>query len=119
MDQAQLLSLVGSLYDKFVKDVSERVIDQISTNGTLTTEIDRRIKDMTDIDRELVTQWIKDELDDVLDDKVNDAISNNFDINDHADSLDIEDRISDYMDSHMTDRVRDEVRDLTFTVSGE
>ena len=117
MDQAQLLSLIGSLYDKLVSDVALRVTQTIVKSDALKMKVDRLVKDQTDIDRELVTQWIKDELDDVLDDKVTELISNNFDINDYADNLDIEDRISDYMDSHLTDRVRDEVRDMTFTVS--
>lgn len=122
MDQAQLLSLIGSLYDKFVKDVSERVIDQLNTSGLLTTEVDRRIKDMIDVNRELVTTWTKDELKDVLgdfDDRIEEYMSNNFDINDYADNLDIEDKITDYMENNLRDEVRDQVRNMDFTVTVE
>jgi len=48
MDQAALLSILGSFYDKLVNDVSERVIDKLVRNGALTTEIDSQIKAQLD-----------------------------------------------------------------------
>ena len=105
MDQAQLLSVIGSMYDKLVADVTTRVeanlihiIDQ-SINVRLQEKIDN-LGPIMDIDQ-----------------SISDWMDNNFDINDHESNLDINDRISDWMDSNLTDRVRDEVRDLSFSVT--
>lgn len=122
MDQAKLLSLIGSLYDKLVSDVALRVTQTITQSDALKMEIDRLFKDKTDIDRELVTTWIKDELENVLgdlDDRISEYMSDNFDINEHVDNLDIEDKISDYMSNNLRDEVRDQVRNMDFTINVE
>ena len=130
MDQAQLLSIIGSVYDKFVADVSAKVesrlldtiVDRLNTSGMLTTEIDTRIQakidDLTGLDKAMITEIVKGEIEDLdIDQSISDWMDNNFDINDHEGNLDINDRISDWMDSNLTDRVRDEVRELSFSVT--
>lgn len=127
MDQAQLLSIIGSLYDKFVADVSAKVgsklvddvIDRLSTSGMLTTEINLRVQEkldnLTDLDRDMIRELARSEIEDAdLDDKISDWMGNNFDIDDH---LDLNDKIDDYLSDRLTDRVRDEVRDLSFSVT--
>lgn len=130
MDQAQLLSIIGSVYDKFVADVSAKVesrlldtiVDRLNTSGMLTTEIDTRIQakidDLTGLDKAMITEIVKGEIEDLdIDQSISDWMSNNFDISDYEHNLDIEDKISDYLSDHLTDRVRDEVRDLSFSVT--
>lgn len=130
MDQAQLLSIIGSVYDKFVADVSAKVesrlldtiVDRLNTSGMLTTEIDTRIQakidDLTGLDKATITEIVKGEIEDLdIDQSISDWMSNNFDISDYEHNLDIEDKISDYLSDHLTDRVRDEVRDLSFSVT--
>ena len=130
MDQAQLLSIIGSVYDKFVADVSAKVesrlldtiVDRLNTSGMLTTEIDTRIQakidDLTGLDKAMITEIVKGEIEDLdIDQSISDWMDNNFDITDHESYLDIEDKISDYLSDHLTDRVRDEVRDLSFSVT--
>jgi ATP-dependent protease HslVU (ClpYQ) ATPase subunit len=130
MDQAQLLSIIGSVYDKFVADVSAKVesrlldtiVDRLNTSGMLTTEIDTRIQakidDLTGLDKAMITEIVKGEIEDLdIDQSISDWMSNNFDISEYEHNLDIEDKISDYLSDHLTDRVRDEVRDLSFSVT--
>ena len=148
MDQAQLLSVIGSMYDKFVADVSakvesrllESIIDRLNTSGMLTTEIDTRIQaktddridwikiqqvindtvqakidDLTDLDRSMITEIVRGEIEDSdLDDKISDWMSNSFDIDDH---IDVNDKIDDYLSDRLTAMVKDEVRDLSFSVT--
>ena len=142
MDQAQLLSIIGSVYDKFVADVSARVesnminmIDQSINvrikaaldpmgleSGTIRqivqSEIQAKIDDLTGLDTEMIRNIVQGELEDSdFDDKISDWMSNNFDISDYEDNLEINDKISDYLSDHLSDRVRDEVRDLSFSVT--
>lgn len=131
MDQAQLLSIIGSVYDKFVADVSARVesrlldsiVDRLNTSGMLTTEIDTRIQakidGLTGLDKAFITDIVRSEIEDAdLDDKISDWMSNNFDITDYEDQLDIDNMISDWMmSSKLTDSVRDTVRELSFSVT--
>ena len=132
MDQAQLLSFIGSLYDKLVADVSSKVesrlldsiVDRLNTSGMLTTEIDTRIQakidDLTGLDKAMITEIVRGEIEDNidLDQAIGDWMSNNFDINDYIKTqLDISEEVSDYLSDHLSDRVRDEVRDLSFSVT--
>ena len=142
MDQAQLLSIIGALYDKFVADVSARVeanlinmVDQSINvrikaaldpmgleSGTIRqivqSEIQAKIDDLTGLDKAMITEIVKGEIEDLdIDQSISDWMDNNFDISDHEGNLDIEDKISDYLSDHLTDRVRDEVRDLSFSVT--
>ena len=127
MDQAQLLGLIGSLYDKFVADVSvkvesrllESIIDRLNTSGMLTTEVDTRIQVKIDnlgpIDKEMVRNVVQDELENAdLDDKISDWMSNSFDIDDH---VDIEDKVDNYLSDRLANMVKDEVSELSFSVS--
>lgn len=131
MDQAQLLSIIGSLYDKFVADVSARVesrlldsiVDRLNTSGMLTTEIDTRIQakidGLTSMDKAFITDIVRGEIETAdVDQQISDWMDNNFDINTYIkDQLDISEEISDYLSDNLSDRVRDEVRDLSFSVT--
>lgn len=97
MDQAQLLSLIGSLYDKLVADVAARVQAQVDL-GPVTDAMNQAI------DARIQT-WADDNLDDLIE-----AWTEG--------NLDLEDAAKDAVDNlDMGDIVRDAVRDLTFKVS--
>lgn len=136
MDQAQLLSIIGSAYDKLVADVAARIEAQFLASieakvekavaDVFLPDIDNRIEqqvkakidDLTGLDKAMITEIVKGEIEDLdIDQLITDWMDNNFDITDHESNLDIEDKISDYLSDHLTDRVRDEVRDLSFSVT--
>ena len=127
MDQAQLLSIIGSVYDKFVADVSAKVesrlldsiVDRLNTSGMLTTEIDTRIQakidDLTNLDTDIIREIARGEIENAdVDQQISDWMDNNFDIDDH---LDLKDKIDDYLSDRLSDLVKDEVRDLSFSVT--
>ena len=120
MDQAQLLSIIGSLYDKFVADVSAKVeanlihiIDQ-----SINVRLQEKIDNLGPIDKQAILETVKGEIENMdIDQSISDWMSNNFDISEYEHNWDIEEKISDYLSDHLTDRVRDEVRDLSFSVT--
>ena len=120
MDQAQLLSIIGSAYDKLVADVSARVeanlLDMI--DQAIDVRIQNKIDTLGPIDKQAIIEIVKGEIEDMdIDQSISDWMGHNFDITEYDHSLDIEDKISDYLSDHLTDRVRDEVRDLSFSVT--
>lgn len=111
MDQDRITAVLKAVTSLLMPFFEQQIKEFISL------EIDRQIKDQTDIDRELVTAWIKDEIESLdIDQSISDWMDTNFDISDHESGLDINDRISDYMSDNLRDHVRDEVRDLSFSV---
>jgi hypothetical protein len=138
MDQAQLLSLIGSLYDKFVADVAAKLKQQTSFQdgsiiepslGPVTQsrirdivreEIQAKINGLTDLDKSMIFEIVRGKIEDNidLDQAIEDWMFNNFDINTYIkDQLDISEEVSDYLSDHLSDRVKDEVRDLSFSVT--
>lgn len=121
MDQAQLLSIIGSAYDKLVADVSARVeanlihiIDQ-----SINVRLQEKIDGLTGPDKAFITDIVKGEIEDMnIDQQISNWMDYNFDINTYIrDQLDISEEISDYLSDNLSDRVRDEVRDLSFSVT--
>ena len=97
MDQADFLSLVGSLYDKLVTDVAERVKAQVETTALATDiinqAVDQRIKSWGDhnlqaeiqlwADNRLADEieaWVEHNLD--VSHLVSEAIENDLDLSD-------------------------------------
>ena len=133
MDQAQLLSIIGSAYDKLVADVATRVEAQFLASieakvekavaDVFLPDIDNRIEQQVKakidtlgpIDKQAIVEIVKGEIEDMdIDQSISDWMENNFDIDDH---LDLNDKIDDYLSDRLSDRVRDEVRDLSFSVT--
>ena len=133
MDQAQLLSIIGSVYDKFVADVAAKVEAQFLASieakvekaiaDVFLPDIDNRIEQqvkagidqLTASDMDLIRDVVRGEIESAdVDQQISDWMDNNFDIDDH---LDLNDKIDDYLSDRLTDRVRDEVRDLSFSVT--
>lgn len=121
MDQAQLLSIIGSVYDKFVADVSAKVEANLINmiDQSINVRIQEKIDGLTDLDTDMIRELARSEIEDAdLDDKISDWMSNNFDITDYEDNLDIDNKVSDWMmSSKVTDAIHDAVRDLSFSVT--
>jgi hypothetical protein len=137
MDQAQLLSLIGSMYDKLVNDVATQVQSQLNL-GTVTDiineSIDVRIKAVVEDDfanlfrrvaaiedkgihanlvtedalGDLIESWVENNMD--LDDRIENWVENNLDLEDAAREA--------VREIDLGDSVREIIRnELTFSVS--
>ena len=102
MDQAALLSMIGSFYDKLVNDVSERVIDKLVRDGALTKEVDSRIEahlegfsdQMAMMDRNAIEEIVSAHLEDL-------EVVTRQDLSDYVEESDIAD--------HVKHALRDEI----------
>ena len=122
MDQSDLLTLLGGLYDKLVSDVASKVVarDQATIESiigewakTNLHDIDQQISNWMSNDnnlRDKVMDIIANE--DDIDDQISNWMSNNFDITDYN----VDDAIEQWMDNNLDDKVTDAARCLTFTV---
>jgi hypothetical protein len=99
MDQSQLLTLIGSMYDKLVEDVAQRVTSQLETligqrfsdaRAELEETIAARIAVDEDALDDRIATWVQDNID--VDHDIDRYMSNQFDIDDH---VDFSDKISD------------------------
>lgn len=138
MDQAELLSIIGSAYDKLVADVAARieskllttrvaesVVDHLVASGMLTTEINTRVEeivqekmdDLGPIDKDMVREVCEEVVEaSDIDDKINEYMCNNFDISDYESEIkDIVD-VDDALESRLQDAVMSCVQDLKFNV---
>jgi len=89
MDQAQLLSLIGSLYDKLVEDVAQRVATMNKeslaylVDASVTESIDARIQTWAGYNlSHAIATWVENNLD--LDDQIENWVENNLDLEDAA-----------------------------------
>jgi hypothetical protein len=114
MDQAQLLSLIGSLYDKLVADVAASVATM--NKESLTYLVSAR---MTEVIDARIQVWVEHNLDDVIEGWVETNLNLDDTIESWVDSnLDLEDAAKEAVSElDMTDIVRDAVQGLTFEVS--
>lgn len=121
MDQAQLLSIIGSVYDKFVADVSARVESNLINmiDQSINVRIQEKIDGLTDLDTDMIRETVRGEIENMdIEQQISDWMDNNFDITDYEDNLDIDNKVSDWMmSSKVTDAVRDTVRELSFSVT--
>ena len=101
MDQSQLLTLIGSMYDKLVEDVAQRVTSQLETligqrfsdaRAELEATVAARTFSSNDIE-DCITTWAQDNLD--VEGDVQRYVDNYFDINDH---VDLGEKISEALD---------------------
>ena len=99
MDQSELLSLIGSLYDKLVADVAERVQSQISlgpVTDIMVQAIDARIEAALD---NHCTHYDHDEYDNVINEL------SNYDLSDFV------------LQENIHNEVQEAISNLTFEVS--
>ena len=104
MDQSELLTLLGGLYDKLVSDVAAKVAARDQEN------LDYKISGWMD---EHLREKMMDMLaNDDISDQISNWMSNNFDIHDYC----VDEAIESWMDNNLDDKVTDAARCLTFTV---
>jgi hypothetical protein len=108
MDQSEMLTLLGGLYDKLVSDVAQRVQTELAgkvTEGALAA-IEELKKDMDSRANACIEDWADNHLDDRLDTWA-------------TVHLDIDGDIDRYVrnDLDIADLVKDAVQDLTFEVT--
>ena len=107
MDQADMLSQLGGIYDKLVNDVASKVEAKIMTND----KIDESIEEWMTLNlRDKVMDIVAD---DDVDDQISNWMSNNFDITDYN----VDDAIDSWADNNMDDKIQDAINNLTFSVT--
>ena len=119
MDQSDLLTLLGGLYDKLVSDVASKVEKRLIE--VINEIVGERLNiSLNDID-EKIGDWMQTNLrdqmmtvleNDDIDDQISNWMSNNFDVTDYN----VDDAIESWMDNNLDDKVTDAARCLTFTV---
>ena len=104
MDQAALLAIIGSIYDKLVADVAARVQQQQLSDEV----IDARIKNWVTFNfDDCANAWAEDAFDSLAENWAD----NNLDLEDVA-------REAIQNSDHLADLIRETVRnDLTFSIS--
>jgi hypothetical protein len=107
MDQADMLSQLGGIYDKLVNDVASKVEAKIMTND----KIDESIEEWMTLNlRDKVMSIVED---DDIDDQISNWMSNNFDITDYN----VDDAIESWADNNMDDKIQEAISNLTFNVT--
>jgi hypothetical protein len=130
LDQADMLTQLGGMYDKLVNDVVAKVsardialIDERIDAHKLIREdaigdvVDAHIHNLDDKIADWMDNNLRDKMMDILanddiDDQISNWMSNNFDITDYN----VDDAIEQWMDNNLDDKVTDAARCLTFTV---
>jgi hypothetical protein len=104
MDQADLLSHLGGMYDKLVADVTAKITinTQVEINASIDDWMDNNLRDKM---MEMLEH-------DNVDDQISNWMSNNFDLDDYN----VGDAIEQWMDNNLDDKVYDAVNSISFTV---
>jgi len=116
MDQSELLTLLGGLYDKLVSDVAAKVAarDQEDLGNAIDAHIynlDDKIADWMDNNlRDMVMDIVKD---DDVDDKSSNWMSNKFDVTDY----DVDSAIESWMDNNIDEKIQDAISNIEFSVT--
>ena len=105
MDQSELLTLLGGLYDKLVSDVAAKVSAQDQEN------LDYKISGWMD-------EHLREKMMDILanediDDDISNWMSNNFDITDY----DVDGSIESWMDNNLQEKVNEAIGNVEFNVT--
>ena len=107
MDQADMLSQLGGIYDKLVNDVASKVEAKIMTND----KIDESIEEWMTLNlRDKVMSIVED---DDISDQISRWMSNNFDVEDYN----VGDAIESWADRNLEDKIQETINNLTFTVN--
>ena len=107
MDQADMLTQLGGMYDKLVNDVASKVEAKIMTND----KIDESIEEWMTLNlRDKVMSIVEN---DDIDDKISDWMSNNFDITDYR----VDEAIESWMDDNLQEKVEEAIGNVEFNVT--
>ena len=119
MDQAELLSIIGSAYDKLVADVAAKIESRLLT--TVKTRVEEIVQEKMDdlglIDKDMIREVCEEVVESSdIDDKISEYMCNNFDISDYESEIkDIVD-VDDALESRLPDAVMSCVQNLKFNV---
>jgi hypothetical protein len=108
MDQADMLSQLGGMYDKLVNDVVAKV------SARDIALIDERIAEHKLIREDAIGDVVDAHIDN-LDDKIADWMSNNFDVEEYN----VGDAIESWADRNLEEKINEAINNLTFTVNVE
>ena len=108
MDQADMLTQLGGMYDKLVNDVVAKV------SARDIALIDERIAEHKLVREDAIGDLVDEHIEN-LDDKISDWMSNNFDVEDYN----VGDAIESWADRNLDDKINEAINNLTFTVNVE
>ena len=106
MDQADMLTQLGGMYDKLVNDVVTKV------RGLDIALIDERIADHKLIREDAIGDLVDAHIDN-LDDKISDWMSNNFDL----DNYDVDSSIEVWIENNLQEKVEEAIGNVEFNVT--
>ena len=106
LDQADMLSQLGGMYDKLVSDVAT-----FKSDWTISL-IDERIAKHNFIREEALGDAVDEHIAN-LDDKIEDWMSNNFDITNYN----ADDAIESWMDNNLQEKVEEAIGNVEFNVT--
>jgi hypothetical protein len=107
MDQADMLTQLGGMYDKLVNDVVAKV------SARDIALIDERIAEHKLIREDAIGNVVDEHIDNLVDDKINNWMSNNFDVEDYN----VGDAIESWADRNLEDKIQDAISNIEFSVS--
>ena len=131
LDQADMLTQLGGMYDRLVNDVVTKVrgldtalIDERIADHKLIREdaigdvVDAHIHNLDDKIADWMDNNLRDKVmdivaDDDVDDQISNWMSNNFDITDYN----VDDAIESWMDNNIDEKIQDAISNLTFNVT--
>ena len=131
LDQADMLTQLGGMYDKLVNDVVTKVrgldtalIDERIADHKLIREdaigdvVDAHIHNLDDKIADWMDNNLRDKVmdivaDDDVDDQISNWMSNNFDITDYN----VDDAIESWMDNNMDEKIQDAISNIEFSVT--
>jgi len=131
LDQADMLTQLGGMYDKLVNDVVTKVrgldtalIDERIADHKLIREdaigdvVDAHIHNLDDKIADWMDNNLRDKMMDILanediDDDISNWMSNNFDITDYN----VDDAIESWMDNNMDEKIQDAISNIEFSVT--
>ena len=106
MDQADMLSQLGGMYDKLVNDVVAKV------SARDIALIDDRIAEHKLVREDAIGDVVDEHIAN-LDDKIEDWMSNNFDL----DNYDVDSSIESWMDNNLREKVEEAIGNVEFNVT--
>ncbi len=109
MDQADMLTQLGGMYDKLVNDVVAKV------SARDIALIDERIDAHKLVREDAIGNVVDEHIDNLFDDKISNWMSDNFDVEEYN----VGDAIESWADRNLEEKINEAINNLTFTVNVE
>jgi len=107
MDQADMLTQLGGMYDKLVNDVVAKV------SARDIALIDERIAEHKLIREDAIGNVVDEHIDNLVDDKISNWMSDNFDVTDYN----ADDAIEAWMENNLDEKVSEAIGNVEFNVT--